>query len=243
MSSHSWLVRTRHHTILIEACTGNHKSRPGGAPLFDMLDRPYLDRLTAAGVRPEEIDYVLCTHLHADHVGWNTYLHDGRWVPTFPNAKYVMSKIECEALQVGGHEADFATWGPLFYQDSILPVLESRQEMLIEGGFQLGDHLVAESTPGHSPGHLLFALRDRGEEALFSGDIMHHPIQVYYPDWSSAFCFDPVMAASTRRKVLERATENRSLLLPAHFAARGACCISHNASGFQCQGLDEPDSD
>ncbi len=237
MSCHSWLLETRHHKILIDTCTGNHKPRPGGAPLFDMLDRPYLANLAAAGINTEEIDFVLCTHLHADHVGWNTRLLDGRWVPTFPNARYIMSKTDYEALTTTG-SSSFAAWSELMFQDSILPVVESRQDMLVDGTFQVGDNLIVEDAPGHSPGHLLFALNDGGVEGLFVGDVVHHPIQIYNPDWSSAFCYDPTQAASTRRSVLERASENGSLLLPAHFAGNNACCVTHTATGFSCQGLD-----
>ena len=242
MSCHSWLVETEHHKILIDTCTGNHKQRPGGAPLFDMLNTPYMNRFASTGVRPEEIDYVLCTHLHADHVGWNTVLSNGRWVPTFPNAKYVMSKTDYEALSPEGGGGSFAAWGSLLYEDSILPVIENRQELLVDGGFQIGDNLFAEDSPGHSPGHLLFALRDSDREGLFVGDIVHHPIQVYYPEWHSAFCFDADQATKTRKGVLERACDRGSVLLPAHFAGRGACCVSHSAKGFACIGLDEGSS-
>lgn len=142
MSCHSWLVETEHHKILIEICTGNHKQRPGGAPLFDMLDTAYMERLAETGVHPDEIDYVLCTHLHADHVGWNTRLSNGRWVPTFPNAKYVMSKTDYQALSLEGGGGSFAAWGALMCEDSILPSWKIARRCLSTAAFRSGKTLL-----------------------------------------------------------------------------------------------------
>jgi glyoxylase-like metal-dependent hydrolase (beta-lactamase superfamily II) len=218
-SLHSWVIRTRHHTIVVDTCAGNHKPRPN-SPRFNMLDRPYLANLAAANIDPAEVDYVLCTHLHVDHVGWNTQLKDGRWSPTFPNAKYVFSKADRDffdpARGEGGRRGD----GANIWNDSVLPILEAKQDLVVEGYHSLGDDLLIEPVPGHSPGHVLLKLLGQdGTEALFIGDVMHHPMQIYEVDWSSAFCSDPVEARRSRRRVLEHCAANGSTLCPAHFGA------------------------
>jgi glyoxylase-like metal-dependent hydrolase (beta-lactamase superfamily II) len=218
LSVHSWLIRTKHHNILVDTCGGDDKDRPDFLA-FHQKKTGYLEKLAAAGLQPEDIDYVLCTHLHIDHVGWNTRLIDGRWVPTFPNAKYVFSPADLAlydpAAGIGGDKAERAQ----LYQDSILPIIASGQTEHVTGPHTLGDGLHIEGAPGHTPGHVILRLAEAGQEALFVGDIMHHPIQVYQPEWNSAFCIDPVAARQSRRRVLERCAEHGGLLCPAHFAA------------------------
>ena len=231
-SIHSWVLKTRHHTILIDTCVGNHKDRPG-QPRFHMLNRPYMENFAKAGLKVEDIDYVLCTHLHVDHVGWNTRLDNGRWVSTFPNAKYVFSKIDRDYFDPtrgeGGKNENHAR----VFNDSVLPILEARQDMTVDGTTQLGDDLIISPAPGHSPGHVLITLQSKGSEALFIGDIMHNPIQIYYPAWSSAFCSDPEQARRTRRRVLEHAAGKGSLLYPQHFAGPHIGRVAEKAGGFK----------
>ena len=153
-SVHSWLIRTDKHTILLDSCAGNHKDRPGFSR-FHQLNTPYLDRLREAGAAPEDIDIVLCTHLHSDHVGWNTMLRDGRWVPTFPNAKYLFSRTENEwgdPRRNPAAEADLQRSNS--YRDSVLPVIEAGQAEMVDGGYAIGDTMLIEPAPGHSPGHI-----------------------------------------------------------------------------------------
>jgi glyoxylase-like metal-dependent hydrolase (beta-lactamase superfamily II) len=231
-SVHSWVLKTRHHTILIDACAGNHKNRPDFAR-FHMLDRPYLANLAAAGVQPEQVDFVLCTHLHVDHVGWNTRLADGRWVPTFPNAKYVFSRTDRDYFDParGGAGARNAT-NALVFEDSVQPILDAKQDQVVDGTHELGDGLLIEPAPGHTPGHVLITLASQGTEALFIGDIMHHPMQIYHPEWSSAFCTDPAQVRKTRRGVLERCVSKGSLLYPGHFGAPHIGRVSEKRGGF-----------
>ena len=150
-SFHSWLIRTEHHTVLLDACCGNHKER-AWAPRFHQLDTPFLQRLRSAGAAPEDIDIVLCTHLHADHVGWNTVQRDGRWVPTFPNARYLFSRIEAEHWNLRSNPAMSQDPRRVVYEDSVLPVVESGQAVLVDGDHALDDGMHIEAAPGHTPG-------------------------------------------------------------------------------------------
>jgi glyoxylase-like metal-dependent hydrolase (beta-lactamase superfamily II) len=230
-SIHSWVLKTRHHTILIDTCVGNHKERPT-QPRFHMLNRPYMENLSKAGLRPEDIDYVLCTHLHVDHVGWNTRLDNGRWVPTFPNAKYVFSRTDRDYFDPARGEGGKQEHHARVFNDSVLPILEAKQDMAVEGIHKLGDDITISPAPGHSPGHVLITLESKGTEALFVGDIMHNPIQIYHTHWSSAFCSDPAQARTTRRRVLEHAAAKGSLVYPCHFAGPHFGRIGERPGGF-----------
>jgi glyoxylase-like metal-dependent hydrolase (beta-lactamase superfamily II) len=227
-SIHTWVLRTRHHTILIDSCIGNHKPRPSVAR-FNQLNTPFLARLAEAGVTPESVDYVLCTHLHVDHCGWNTQLIDGRWVPTFPNAKYVFSKAEHDhwsgpAGKEGVHAGVF--------EDSVLPIIASGQAEIIDGVGAIGDGLILRPTPGHSPGHIAIELKSQDEEGLFSGDIMHQPVQVFHPEWNSRFCDDPLQARASRRWLLDYAAEHGTTVFTAHFAKSSAGHVSRHGEKF-----------
>lgn len=218
VSIHTWLLRASRNTVLIDTCAGNGKERPTYRRLGG-LKTPYLDNLASAGVRPQDVDFVICTHFHVDHVGWNTKLIDGRWQPTFPNAQYLFSRLEREARDPAYGTAREGTAEHQIYVDSILPVIEAGQARFVEGNEEIVNGLDLMPTPGHSPGHLAVLLRSRGKEALFTGDVMHHPLQIRFPDWNSNLCENREMARETRRRVLERCADNGSLLLPAHFAA------------------------
>jgi glyoxylase-like metal-dependent hydrolase (beta-lactamase superfamily II) len=231
-SVHSWLIQTERHTILLDCCAGNHKDRPGFAR-FHQLETPFLNRLRAAGAAPEEIDIVLCTHLHSDHVGWNTMLRDGRWVPTFPNAKYLFSRAENEYGDPRRNpKADADPQRSNAYRDSVLPVIEAGQAQLIEGNHDIDDALLIEPAPGHTIGHTVLNLSDQGERALFCGDVVHHPLQVHAPHWNSGFCELPDQARATRRRVLEHCAAHHALLFPAHFGAPHVAAIRRAGDGF-----------
>jgi glyoxylase-like metal-dependent hydrolase (beta-lactamase superfamily II) len=212
-SIHSWLIRTPHHTILLDTCSGNHKNRPWNSR-FHQLDTPYIARLAEAGVSPEQIDIVLCTHLHTDHCGWNTQLKNGKWVPTFPNAKYLFSRLEHERWKpTPGNEARAE-----LYNDSVLPVIASKQAVLLEGTHQIDDLFTIEPAAGHTVGHVMMTAKSAGKSGFFCGDVIHHAIQVYEPEWNTKYCEDQALAAITRRALLERCAEDRALLFPTHFA-------------------------
>ena len=228
MSLHSWIVRTDRHTILVDTCVGNDKTR--SRAMWNRLSTPWLDRLRAAGVQPEEVDFVLCTHLHTDHVGWNTRLSNGRWVPTFPNAKYLFSKTDYDYWGEKNREAPALDNA---YNDSVLPVVEAGRAVMIDGGHAIDDRFLIEPAPGHTPGHVTMRLTSQGESALFTGDIMHHPLQVFEPHWNSHFCEWPEEAAKTRRRVLESLADTPTLMLPAHFAAPHCGHVHRDGDGFR----------
>lgn len=231
MGTHSWLLRTSRHTILVDTCIGNHKPRPN-SPGFNALELPYLDRLAQAGFKPEDIDFVLCTHLHVDHVGWNTQLRDGRWVPTFPNAKVICSKAELASAEAKANENRAGEDDRAIWQDSLLPVLEAGQLQAVEGIHALEVGLTVEPTPGHTPGHVVLRAESGGERMLFAGDICHHPIQVCYPDVNSRFCEDAAGARSMRRKVLADCAESGALFAPAHWGAPHAGRVESAGGSF-----------
>jgi glyoxylase-like metal-dependent hydrolase (beta-lactamase superfamily II) len=227
-SVHSWLVRTPGSTILVDTGIGNGKSRPQA--FFDHLDTPYLERLAAAGVTPGEVDYVLITHIHTDHVGWNTRLVDGRWEPSFPNATYIFPRR--------GHEYFSSAEGrgrPNYrmYEDSILPVVAAGQARMVEPeGEEVIPGIRYLSTPGHSVDHMSISLVSQGEEALFAGDIMHSPIQVHAPELSSVFCADPAQARRSREKMLNYCAERDVLYFSSHFAESSVGRIARGTGGY-----------
>ena len=213
----SYIVRTPRHTILVDTCVGNDKPRPM-RPMWDMMNGPYLADLAVAGVQPEEVDFVLCTHLHVDHVGWNTRLVDGRWVPTFPNAKYIFAKKEYDFWETRHREG---TQGPVpnVYDDSVLPVMEAGQAVLVDMDHQIGDGMWFEPAPGHTDGNVVVNLQSNDASAVLSGDVMHHPLQLVRPEWSSRACEDRALSATTRRALIERYADTDTLMAPAHFAS------------------------
>jgi len=214
----SFILQTPHHNILIDTCVGEDKERAN--PDFHMKKWPWMDNLAALGLTPADIDIVMCTHLHPDHVGWNTQLVDGRWVPTFPNAKYVFARDEYahwEAESAAGAERVGLT-----FIDSVLPVMEAGQAVLVDHDHEIETGVWLEPTPGHSPGHVIVNVESDGERGAFIGDLMHHPIQVPHPEWSTCFCWDMEMSAASRSKFVDAQTDSGNLVLPVHCAGATA---------------------
>jgi glyoxylase-like metal-dependent hydrolase (beta-lactamase superfamily II) len=226
----SYVVKTPHHTILVDSCIGNDKPRPT-RPKWNMkTDDTYMHALKAAGISVEEIDYVMCTHLHVDHVGWNTRLENGKWVPTFPKARYVFARGEYD-YWAGQHEkAEVPPFG-----DSVLPVVAANKAEIVGHDFAIGDHVKILPTPGHTPGHVAFTFGRSKEDAVFSGDLMHSPLQLRYPELSPKFDVDPVQAAKTRRSFLERYCDTDTLCCTAHFPSPSAGKIRRKGNGFSCE--------
>lgn len=241
MSFHSYIIRTERHTIVVDACIGNDKERPD-FPDMHRLQTPYLANLAVTGIHPEEVDYLMCTHMHPDHVGWNTRLQDGRWIPTFPNAQYLFSRTELETWENYVNNATDREHDPLpksvsnvqraCYEDSVLPIMEAGKAVLIDEGHEVEPGIFVESAPGHTPGNTVINLESEGASALLCGDVLHHPLQLPFPQWSSAFCFDPVQSATTRRRLLERIADSSTFLMPAHFPSPTCTRICGHADGF-----------
>lgn len=232
-SVHTWVLRTKQHTVLIDTGAGNDKERPW-VPVMNRLQLPYLERLKAAGVTPEEVDYVILTHLHVDHVGWNTRFTGDGWAPTFPKAKYVFAKTAQEYYADPDNYSDNTRVKVKVYEDSVLPVLEAGQaEMIGPDGGEVLDGLILHPTPGHSIAHMSVRLISRGEEALFGGDVMHHPLQVYYPEWNSVYCVDAKQAGVSRLWALEHAAERQAIFFSSHFAESSAGFVTRKGDRFQ----------
>lgn len=230
MAFQSFLVRTPKHTILIDTCNGEDKFTDAVV----WPTRPWVDRFHALGLAFEDIDYVLCTHLHIDHTGWNTRLEKGRWVPTFPNAKYIFSAREYaywENVAKTGIVPPRQRDG--IWQTNCLPIVEAGQAELVDGFHQIDDYVTLEPTPGHSPGHCCVRIRSNGLEAVALGDLMHHALQCREPDWSTPFCWDPLMAAKSRRTLLDAAANDGTLLLPTHFPTPTAGHVTRDGVRFQ----------
>jgi glyoxylase-like metal-dependent hydrolase (beta-lactamase superfamily II) len=215
LSFHSYLVRTGHHTILVDTCLGNDKNRPD-YPGLHMRDGPYLDDLANCGVAPEDVDYVMCTHLHVDHVGWNTRLQDGKWIPTFPNAKYIFARQEWEFWK-NELETNGPHLGDESIADSVVPIVEAGAAVLVETDYSIDDEVWLAPSPGHTPGHYCVHLAGGGSEAVMTGDVLHSPVQCAEPDWNSTFCFQADQARATRRGLLEKYADTNVTILPAHF--------------------------
>lgn len=239
-SMHSWLIRTGRHVILIDTGCGNGKQRDTpGFQRFHMLDMPYLDRLAEAGVQPEEVTLVINTHLHIDHVGWNTRLVDGRWVPTFPNARYLYGAKEFAHWR--SPEGGLVTMpgnGPVM-EDSVLPVFEAGLVEFIEDGDRILDGLEVELAPGHTPGQLFVKLESGRQAAYFTGDCLHQPMQVRRPSWNSRFCEDQEQAVATRRRLLDTASDRNALVFPAHFGAPHTGFVRRSGEDFRFEPLRE----
>ena len=209
-----FVFRTGARNVLIDTCVGNDKT---GRRRDDWNGGrwPYLENLARAGFRPEEIDVVMCTHLHVDHAGWNTRLDNGRWSPTFPNADYLMTADELAALD-DRRENAHPQYRAL-YEDSVLPVIESGQSVAVSMEHEIDDCVRLEPSPGHTPGHVSVRIESGGALAVATGDMIHHPIQAVHPDWNSFACEDKHLARDTRRAFLERYCETGAWVLPAHF--------------------------
>jgi glyoxylase-like metal-dependent hydrolase (beta-lactamase superfamily II) len=223
----TYIVRTSRHTVLVDTGVGNDKRREGW-PLWDRRQGTYLDDLAALGVAPEQVDYVVCTHMHVDHVGWNTRLVGGRWRPTFPRARYIFVGEEWEFWQA---ESRAGAEPSGCIDDSVWPVVEAGQAVLVDSDHAITPELRLEPAPGHTPGHVCLRLSSAGGSAVFSGDLMHRAVQVARPEWSSCFCTDPVRSRATRRAFVEEHAASGVLILAAHFPHPGR--IVRDREGFR----------
>ncbi|MFL5215629.1 MAG: MBL fold metallo-hydrolase, partial [Microvirga sp.] len=224
----TFVVRTPRHTILVDTCTGENK---GYAAPMDFPKAPWLEGFRAAGLKFEDIDYVFCTHLHIDHCGWNTVLRDGRWVPTFPRAKYVFHKREYAAWEEATRLGDNPPGN--VWRFNCEPVVEAGQALLVDDDFALDDTVWLSPTPGHSPCHCCVNIRSGGERAVVTGDLFHHALQCREPQWSTIFDWDPEQAIASRRKFFGEVAGTGLLLLPIHFPAPTAGRLEADGERFR----------
>jgi glyoxylase-like metal-dependent hydrolase (beta-lactamase superfamily II) len=214
MSIHSLVVETSSHRIVVDTGLGNDK-QGRNVPTWNNRNGPFLETLAQAGFPPDSIDIVLCTHLHVDHVGWNTKLVDGKWVPTFANARYVFGRAEYEHWRDHSDEPDKAA----VFNDSVKPIVDAGNAELIPSDHRLCEEITMIPTPGHSPGHMSILIQSGGEEGLLTGDVAHHPCQMAHLDWSSTADSDPVQSAATRRQLFSRFADTATLVIGGHFSA------------------------
>jgi len=233
LSVHSFVVRCRGRNILIDACNGNHKTR--SIPFAHMLETPYLERLAGAGFAPEDIHLVLCTHLHGDHVGWNTRLRNGRWAPTFPNARYVFTRPDVEYF--GEHRQE--PFHGEAYLDSVLPIIEAGQAQIVETEHsvltELDEGVWLSPAPGHSPGSCLIHAKSGGAHGIFSGDVFHHPVELVRPAMPFFADHDPVLTGITRTQLFESYADTDVRFFPAHFAEPTVGWVRAHEDAFRFQ--------
>jgi glyoxylase-like metal-dependent hydrolase (beta-lactamase superfamily II) len=218
----SWIAVVDGKVIVVDPCVGNGRSFPE-FPLFDQLETPFIERFAATGVRPEDVDYVFCTHLHSDHCGWNTRLSGGRYVPTFPNARYVMVRREYERWDSGRAGYDpgelHNRLNAGVFENSVRPVVEAGLADLVADTHQITGGLTIHPAWGHTLGHSCLRLEAGHHEAWFTGDVFHHPIELTYPEIDAKTCERYPATVETRRRLIDRCVETGALLIPAHFPA------------------------
>ncbi|WP_346433764.1 MBL fold metallo-hydrolase [Nonomuraea composti] len=228
----TWLLRSEGRIIVVDTGVGNHKERPY-APVWSRLDTGFLDNLAAAGVRPEDVDVVVNTHLHVDHVGWNTFLDGRSWVPTFPNATYLIAKADFDFWNPANeHRSVLGRGNQNVFEDSVAPVHEAGLTTLWEGSYTIDANLRLDLAPGHTPGSSVLTLASGTDRAVFVGDLLHNPVQIVEPDANSCFCEDPAGARATRRRILGWAADHRALVFPAHLGGAGAAEVARAGNGF-----------
>lgn len=225
LSIHTFVVRTPHHTILVDTCIGNDRQRD--VPLWTRMQTDYLNRLRAAGVDPEAVDIVFCTHMHVDHVGWNTHLKDGTWLPTFPNARYLFQHQEWEHWKKTQDTNQAAVM-----DDSVLPIIDAGLAEMVDAHHVIEEGIYLEPTPGHTPGHCSVHLTSEGADAVITGDMIHHPWQIAEPYRTSRACVDPALAIQTRTAFVQQYADTSTLILGTHFAPPTALHIVSRGDTF-----------
>jgi len=222
----SLLVRSGDIRIVVDTCLGNDK--PRAVPTWNERQGRFLEEIANAGFERHSVDYVICTHLHPDHVGWNTMLIDDEWQPTFPNARYLFTNRDWEWL-------DKQPITPLgdYCGDSVRPIFAAGLAELIDPEYDITDEVRAVSTPGHSPGHISIRITSGGEQAFITGDLLHHPCQMARPRWCSPFDFSQVAALATREAFLAQYCNQPVLVIGSHFATPTAGYIVRDGDTYR----------
>jgi glyoxylase-like metal-dependent hydrolase (beta-lactamase superfamily II) len=225
-SVHALLLEVDEHRLIVDTCIGNDKERR--IPAWNKRQGPFLAQLTAAGYPPERIDTVICTHLHIDHVGWNTRLVDQRWVPTFPQARYLVAQTEWAHWSQSEDR-----WTQIVMADSVRPIFDAGLVDLVAVDHQVHDTIRFEPTPGHTPGHVSVHISSRGEEAVITGDLVHHPCQFARPDWGSSADTDATQADRTRKAFMARYADTPTLIIGTHSAGPTAGRLVRDGDAYR----------
>ena len=228
MSIHTFLVETPTHRIVVDTCLGNGKENRR-IPHWNNMQTKFLEDIAAKGFARESVDTVLCTHLHVDHVGWNTMKVNGAWVPTFPNARYLFGRVEHAHWTGAAAREDMA----FVIGDSVTPIVEAGLATLVEYDHTIGAEISLLPTAGHTPGHVSVMIESRGERAMITGDFMHHPCQIAHPDWDTTADTDKEQGIRTRRIMFERLADTPVLVLGTHFAGATAGRIVRDGAAYR----------
>jgi glyoxylase-like metal-dependent hydrolase (beta-lactamase superfamily II) len=226
MSIHALVVESQGKKILVDTCLGNDKERQ--IPDWNMRNGPFLQDLAQAGHPRESIDTVVCTHLHVDHVGWNTMKVNGRWQPTFPNARYLLGRKEWDYWKTEPEE-----WNAAVMSDSVKPIVDAGLADLVEADHKLTSEVWLEPTHGHTPGHVSVRISSGGADAVITGDMAHHPCQIARPEWASTFDWNAEQGRATRRAAFERWSKGNYLVIGTHFAGPTAGKIVRDGDGYR----------
>lgn len=225
LSMHSLIIESQGQTIMVDTCIGNDKER--NYPRWNHMQGDFLDKFASAGFTTDQIDTVLCTHMHVDHVGWNTRLVDGKWVPTFDRADYLFAQDEWEHWRVEPQE-----YGPVI-EDSVQPIFDAGKAVLVDQNHVVTDEVTLKPTPGHTPGHVSVHIQSAGEEAVITGDMIHHPCQIKHPHWSSLADWHADMAATTRQSFVDEYVDRPVLIIGTHFAGPTAGHIVRDGDAYR----------
>ncbi len=227
LSIHALVVQTPKKLVVVDTCVGDFKNRE--APVFNQLQTGFLDSFMKAGFSPDAVDVVLCTHLHVDHVGWNTRWVDGAWQPTFPNARYLLGREELAFWQSQPQTGDVQN----IYADSIQPLFDAKLVDLVEIDHRICDEISLMATPGHTPGHVSVKIVSAGKEALITGDIAHHPAQLARPEWSCFIDVDPELGCASRHQAFANIADRPILAIGTHFPAPTAGFVVTDGDGWR----------
>jgi glyoxylase-like metal-dependent hydrolase (beta-lactamase superfamily II) len=226
MSIHALLVEAPGLRLVVDTCVGNDK--PRGLLRGKALSTNFLSEMEGAGWTRESVNAVVCTHLHVDHVGWNTMLEDGKWIPTFPNARYYIGRVEYEHWA-----ADGAGEQQQILDDSVQPIFDAGLAQFVELDHRISDEIRLMPSTGHTPGHVCVSIESDGERAVITGDMSHHPCQMAHPDWSPAFDSDPEAAAKTRARLFAEWADQPILVIGTHYATPTAGHVRRDGAAFR----------
>jgi glyoxylase-like metal-dependent hydrolase (beta-lactamase superfamily II) len=226
LSIHALLVEAPGQRLVVDTCIGNDK--PRNLNRNQPLSTPFLQHMADAGWSRDSVNTVVCTHLHVDHVGWNTMKEGDKWVPTFPRARYLIGKTEFEHWSKEGDEEQQA-----ILSDSVKPIFDAGLAQTVEMTHRISPEIRLMPTTGHTPGHVSVVIESKGETAIITGDMMHHPCQIAHPEWSSNFDSDKEAAAVTRRAMLKDWADKPVLVIGTHFAAPTAGRVVKDGDSFR----------